>query len=111
MRAALLLALLAHAVLVSTTHFHRAGQAASAAPPGVSQARDAKDSGASPDAGGQHAQCLLCRLQRNLVSDLHDSTPSFAAPQRISPRFAAPPVLSDADRSFLIPAGRAPPHA
>lgn len=109
--AAVLLAVMAHAFLVSATHFHRAGLAVGNPAPGVVSAGDHGDTGKTREAGDQHAQCLLCRLQRNLVSDLHRSAPQLAAPQQLTIIRDALPALFASDRSFLVPAGRAPPLA
>ena len=111
MLAAVLLALMAHAFLVSATHFHRAGQPGGWPASGVSSVGDSGDKGKARDAGDQHAQCVLCRLQRSLVTDLHSAAPSVAAPQQASTLREALPVLLACDRSFLVPAGRAPPLA
>lgn len=68
----LLLALTAHAFVAGTTHFHRLSQ------PGASHPQTAVRSGGGrgQDAPltGDERQCLLCRLQRNLVSDLQHAT-------------------------------------
>lgn len=64
----LLLALTAHAFVAGSTHFHRLAQ------PGASPAHAAAQSGEERGQGaplaGDEKQCLLCRLQRNFVSDL-----------------------------------------
>lgn len=74
----LLLALTAHAFVAGATHFHRL------APAGASHARVAfqngEDRGERAPLGGDEKQCLLCRLQRNLVSDLQHATLVIASP-------------------------------
>ena len=68
----LLLALTAHAFVAGATHFHRLAQI------GAIPARVALQSGEGrgerAPLGGDEKQCLLCRLQRNLVSDLQHAT-------------------------------------
>jgi hypothetical protein len=104
----LLLALFGHAFVVSATHFHRVpladGASASA---GVGERGEA---GQSPASGG-HAECLLCRLQRNYVSDLQHTTPVVVAPERQPQGHLGPRAFSPSAAHFLAPTGRAPPHA
>ena len=74
----LLLALTAHAFVAGTTHFHRLSQ------PGANPAQVALQNGEGrgqgAPLGGEEKQCLLCRLQRNLVSDLQHATLVIGAP-------------------------------
>ncbi|HEU4595218.1 MAG TPA: hypothetical protein VFS10_08760 [Pyrinomonadaceae bacterium] len=104
----LLLALFGHAFVVSATHFHRVRVAGGASASVCVGERG--EAGQSP-ASGSHAECLLCRLQRNYVSDLQHTTPSISAPEsrpagRLSARAA-----SVSTAHFLAPSGRAPPSA
>lgn len=112
---ALLLVLFAHAFMASATHFHRpetagaksATAATSASTPSFGVRGDAED---ARDANF-HAQCLLCRLQRNFVADLHHrDARTTATPQRHEDD-QAHVILSFSQGAFLIPAGRAPPLA
>ncbi len=109
---ALLLVLFAHAFMASATHFHRPEQGR--ALPAVSTSTPS--CGVSDDAdkardASFHAQCLLCRLQRNFVSDLsHADARTTATPQTHEGN-ASHAVLSFLQGAFLIPAGRAPPLA
>jgi hypothetical protein len=104
----LLLALFGHAFVVSATHLHRVpladGASASA---GVGERGEAEQSPAS----GSHAECLLCRLQRNYVSDLQHTTPEIAAPERQSQGRPGSRAVSTSSAHFLAPSGRGPPHA
>ena len=108
--AALLLALLAHAFFVSTTHLHRAQRGgAGAAPVSASVGRDER-AGGLPTAGA-HAQCLLCRLQRNLALGLRHSAPSLnpPGPGPAHVEFRHEPFVSLTHLSLAR--GRAPPAA
>ena len=64
----LLLVLTAHAFVAGATHFHRLPQLG--ASPARVALQNGEDRGESAPLGGDEKQCLLCRLQRNLVSDL-----------------------------------------
>jgi hypothetical protein len=108
--AVVLLVLTGHAFIVSASHFHRVRQPTTAASAGEVQVGRPASAQSAPLAGG-HEQCLLCRLQRNLVADLQ-----HAAPMPVAPRA----VALDPDRRFdahvrqpalLAPSGRAPPSA
>ncbi|HEX8557643.1 MAG TPA: hypothetical protein VF668_06050 [Pyrinomonadaceae bacterium] len=105
----LLLVVTAHAFVASATHFHRV------ATPGGQPARAAvlgrDGAGQSAPLAGDDTQCLLCRLQRNLVSELNGAAHAVAPP----PAEALGRVLfrnasALASRS-LRPSGRAPPAA
>jgi hypothetical protein len=102
-----LLALVAHAFFAVSTHFHRPAQA------GASMAHAALHSeegrGGEAPLGGEEKQCLLCRLQRNLVSDLQHATLVIAAPPSRTP---AHELFHDAAArpcAVLLRQGRAPP--
>ena len=100
-----LFALVAHAYLISVTHFHRLETAASAATAAWQGAGDA----APPISTNSHAQCLSCRLQRNFTFDLHHSAPLIAPPQPIAADHRARQPEAHASRVLLKSAGRAPP--
>ena len=79
----LLLALTAHAFVAGATHFHRVGQ------PGVLPAHavgSGEERGQDAPLSGDEKQCLLCRLQRNLVSDLQHETIVLAPPPAWTPQ-------------------------
>ena len=103
----LLLALTAHAFVASATHFHRLPQ------PGASPAqvtfRNGEDRSEGAPLGGDEKQCLLCRLQRNLVTDLQHAALVIVAPPAWTP---APELLHEAPAragASLTRQGRAPP--
>jgi hypothetical protein len=52
---------------------------------------------------------VLCRLQRNFVTDFHRASTPVGAPPQESQRYSLPPALSNASRAFSVPQGRAPP--
>ncbi len=70
--ALLLLALTTHAFVASATHFHRF---AGAVPHSV-QASVGSRRGDTPQAplAGEDSRCLLCRLQRSLISDVQNGS-------------------------------------
>ena len=103
----LLLALTAHAFVAGATHFHRLPQ------PGANPAQvtfqNGEERGGGAPLGADERQCLLCRLQRNLVIDLQHATLVIAAPPAWTP---GPESLHEAaarDGSLLLQQGRAPP--
>ena len=105
----LLLAVTAHAFVGSATHFHRA--AAPEAQSAHAVLTGSERGGRSAPLPGDAAQCILCRLQRNFVSDVQD------AALAVAPLPAEPPGYEDlrdisarATRS-LLRSGRAPPSA
>ena len=103
--ACVLFALIAHAYLISVTHFHRLETATSPA----SAAWEGRGDEAPPVSTNSHAQCLSCRLQRNFTFDLHHSTPVVAPPQPIGADRRAHQPEAHASRVLLKGAGRAPP--
>ena len=104
-----LLVLMAHAFVASTTHFHRLAWASA---PGFSRSvlSANEDQQNAPPAGG-HTQCLICRLQRNFVSDLQQTIPAVASPLAATLAFETLTDTSDSSAQLLAPSGRAPPHA
>jgi len=104
----LLLVLFAHAFLVNATHCHRFARAIA---PGAEQGIGVggrEDLGRQSEAGGD-AQCVLCRLQRNFVTDFHRVSTPVGAPRHECQRHCLPPTLSTDSRAFSVPQGRAPP--
>ena len=103
----LLLALTAHAFVAGATHFHRVLQ------PGASPARAAfqsgEERGESAPFGGDERQCLLCRLQRNLVSDLQHATLVIAPPPAWTPVDEHLHEVAARAGTLLLRQGRAPP--
>lgn len=103
----LLLALTAHAFVAGATHFHRLPQ------PGASPARVAlrsgEDRGESAPLGGDEKQCLLCRLQRNFVSDLGHAALVIAAPHAPTPVQQHLHQVAARAGTALLRKGRAPP--
>ena len=108
--ALVLLVLTGHAFVVSATHFHpgrQPGPAALAYAGGGDQIAEAQT---APPAGG-HEQCLLCRLQRDFVSDLRHSAPALdAPPARVLGRARSLDASARQAHLFATP-GRAPPSA
>jgi hypothetical protein len=103
----LLLALTAHAFVAGATHFHRLTQ------PGASHARAAFQNGnersESTPLGGEERQCLLCRLQRNLVSDLQHAALVIAPPPASTPVHKHLHEVAARAGTLLLRQGRAPP--
>lgn len=103
----LLLVVTAHAFVASATHFHRA------AAPGGQSARAVVLSGEGAGQGaplaGDDTQCLLCRLQRNLVSELSGAAYAAAPPPAEAlGRVPFSNISALASRS-LLRSGRGPP--
>jgi Protein of unknown function (DUF2946) len=103
----LLLVLTAHAFVAGATHFHRRVVSGAHASRVALHGGDADGQSVPP--AGDEAQCLLCRLQRNFVSDLQSTTLAFAPPAADALRYAAPRKVSARAVRFLAPSGRAPP--
>ena len=103
----LLLALTAHAFVAGATHFHRLQP--SGAHPARVQLRDGEGRGEGAPLGGDEKQCILCRLQRNLISDLQHAALVIAPPPARTP--GAEHLHEAAARHGSVPLrqGRAPP--
>jgi hypothetical protein len=102
----LLLLLFGHAFLVSATHCHRSAWSAKGQSGVVLGVRE--DATGLTETG-VHAQCLLCRLQRNFVADYHKVSTPLDAPRQVLSLGELPPPLSPVARPFSVPSGRAPP--
>jgi len=103
----LLLALTAHAFVASATHFHRLPPIGAAPAQTIFQSEEENGKGAP--LSGDEKQCLLCRLQRNLVTDLQHAALVIAAP--LARTFVPEPLQATAARAgtVLLRQGRAPP--
>ncbi|MFL6331762.1 MAG: hypothetical protein ACJ754_00295 [Pyrinomonadaceae bacterium] len=103
----LLLALTAHAFVASATHFHRLPQLGPTPAPTILQNGEGRAGGAP--LGGDEKQCLLCRLQRNFVSDLQQAAIVIAPLPARAP--VHEPLQKTATRAgtVLLRQGRAPP--
>lgn len=103
----LLLALTAHAFVAGATHFHRLP------PPGASPVQftlgSGEERGEGAPLGGDEKQCLLCRLQRNLVSDLPHATLVVTAPPAPTPVHEHLHQAATRAGTVLFRQGRAPP--
>jgi hypothetical protein len=106
----LLLALFAHAFLVSATHCHRFVRAGAAGAHTEARVGSREDSSRTAEFGGE-AQCLLCRLQRNFVTDFDTVSLPVGAPTQEKQLRGLPPSLPPDSRAFYVPPGRAPPLA
>ncbi|HZI17392.1 MAG TPA: hypothetical protein VEY09_02265 [Pyrinomonadaceae bacterium] len=105
----MLFALTAHALFASTSHFHTGLAAdATARLDGAGRVAGQQDTGGAGKSGA-HAQCLLCRLQRDFVSVLRHGVPQVVAPQALARRapHATDPAVASA--TLLSPVGRGPP--
>lgn len=108
--ALVLLVLTGHAFVVSATHFHAGRQFGPAAYGYGAQAAQLAHTQTAPPNGG-HEQCLLCRLQRNLVSDLQHSAPALDAPPAEAIGRARSREASARQAHLSARSGRAPPSA
>lgn len=109
LRLALLL-LVGHAFLAGAAHNHLAGTQVKASPSFASTAlgHDGAETGRE---AARHAECLLCRLQRNLVAELDSPASVVAAPPQKFACAGTSPVSFRPHDSLRAPAGRAPPLA
>lgn len=103
----LLLVLTAHAFVAGATHFHRIPQPG--ALPAQVALRSGEGRGEGAPLGGDEKQCLLCRLQRNLVTDLEHATPVIAAPHAWTPVHEHLQEVSARAGTTKLRQGRAPP--
>ena len=103
-----LLFLICHAFLVSATHFHRdVRPGARTTTVGLSAG---SDEGTEPSSVAfNHAQCLLCRLQRNFICDLEQGIPAMPAPPADSPRREDLTAHFHSRTFYLTRSGRGPP--
>ncbi len=106
----LLLVLTAHAFVASATHFHRLPQTGASAAQRVALHGDGQGKEGTP-LGGDEKQCLLCRLQRNFVTDRPQAAIVINAPPARTP---APEHLhedSAREGAANLLRGRAPPSS
>jgi hypothetical protein len=102
-----LLCLVAHAVLVSATHYHLAPQVSKKLSSASLEARQENDPNRSPDSNS-HNDCLSCRLHRNFASGIH--APSIMLDLKSGPVIRETILLDlHSSEPFLISASRAPP--
>jgi hypothetical protein len=106
--ALLLLLLVFHAVQASAAHTHLAPNSAARAP-GATPRVLGGGTGLDEHGLNSHAQCLLCRLQRNLASSLYDSAAVSIAPQTLRLRVGLIAAAPGHARPSRASAGRAPP--
>jgi hypothetical protein len=103
----LLLALTAHAFVAGATHFHRLTQPG--ALPTQTAIQSEEEGGQDAPLAGDEKQCLLCRLQRNLVSDLQHATLFVTPPAAWTHGHDFLQVVAARPGSALLRQGRAPP--
>lgn len=108
MKGFVLLLLLAHAFLVSATHFHRVAGLNSSQASGTALSRS--DEGRKAPLTNGEEQCVVCRLQRNFNSGLmHHAAPEVAAPVVNSVVLTSLEEASAQSAHTLSATGRAPP--
>jgi hypothetical protein len=103
----LLLALTAHAFVAGATHFHRLPQPG--ASPAQTSFQNGEGRGGGTPLGSDEKQCLLCRLQRNLVTDLQHAALVVAAPPAWTPDYELLHEASAREGTLILTQGRAPP--
>jgi hypothetical protein len=103
-----LLILVAHAFLVSATHFHRTERVGKSLAAFSLSAEDFSKSDGGLESNS-HAQCLLCRLQRNFVAELSSPASFSAVALQKLPAKEISSASAHSNGAFLLPAGRAPP--
>ena len=103
----LLLALTAHALVAGATHFHRPAQPRVS--PAQTAAQNGEERGQGTPLGGDEKQCLLCRLQRNFISDLLHAALLIAPPPAWTHGHGLLPQQAARAGSVLLRQGRAPP--
>ena len=102
-----LLALTAHAFVAGATHFHRPPQLG--ASPARVALQNGEGRGESAPLGGDEKQCLLCRLQRNLVSDLRHAALVIDPPPASTHVHEHLPEAAARAGTLRLRQGRAPP--
>ncbi|HKY03492.1 MAG TPA: DUF2946 family protein [Blastocatellia bacterium] len=102
-----LLCLVAHAVLVSATHYHIAPYPAKKSASAALESRREGDQN-RPHGSDNHNHCLSCRLHRNFVFGIHSSAVvlDFAPGPVVRETFV---LQSHSSEPFFISASRAPP--
>jgi len=103
----LLLALTVHAFVAGATHFHSLPQPG--ASPAQTSFQNGEDPGGGSPLGADEKQCLLCRLQRNLVTDLQHAALIIAASPAWTPSYELLHEAVAREGSLLLRQGRAPP--
>jgi hypothetical protein len=99
---------MAHAFVVTATHFHVAAGLDPSRASGAAVTRQ-DESRKAPLANGEE-QCLVCRLQRNFNSGLmRHATPEVASPLAKPPAFPSLEQASARIAQRLSATGRAPP--
>ncbi len=88
----------------------RAVRAALSMQRAVRRVLDDERGGGAP-LGADEKQCLLCRLQRNLVTDLQHAAPVIAAPPASAPVHEHLHEAAARAGSVLLRQGRAPPSS
>lgn len=105
----MLFALTGHALFAASLHIHAGrGRLASARQDDTGRVEGRRDA-RETNKGVAHAQCLLCRLQRDLVSGLRHGVPQVSAPHALSTRLARRTEQFVPSAAPLSPTGRAPP--
>jgi hypothetical protein len=102
-----LLVLMAHALVASTTHFHRLANAGAESTRNAFVSRDGDGRNVPP--AGDDAQCLLCRLQRNFISGIRHAAPALAPLQVEALDYEPLRNVSARAARALLRHGRAPP--
>lgn len=108
--ATLLLVLFAHAFWSSATHVHRVATLNGRAPEARLAVSDGSGNSQQTNSGG-HAQCVLCRLQRDFVSDPPNSGVALASPKHSSARYLPGSTSPRASDFRSAPSVRGPPVA
>lgn len=104
----MLLVLVAHAFVVSATHFHTLSVPADGSSQAALQSRDATEQSAPPSGD---ANCFLCRLQREFAGGVQQSAPALAPPPAISAEHEFTRKTTVRTARLLLRCGRAPPLA
>ena len=103
----LLLALTAHAFVASATHFH--GLTEPGGRPTHAALQGSDGGGRSLPLAGEDARCLLCRLQRNLISGLQNVSLVVVSPTSVGLDYEELQKNSPRNTCPLLRQGRAPP--